>query len=77
LAAVQLRNPLLQRMRIIDIANALNRNNMFPINTHEREQTRIYCQVLYPLFSISLVSDLEDDGAGSAPALSAAEFRAF
>jgi hypothetical protein len=34
-------NPLLSRVRTLDIANALHRNDMFPIDTNDRCEARI------------------------------------
>lgn len=73
LRPMQLRNPLLQRMRPLHIPQSLHRNDMFPHDAHQREQTGIDGGMPQP----SVLERLQHDGAGAAAALAAAELRAL
>jgi hypothetical protein len=43
---MQLCDSLLQRVRLVHATDALNGDDMFAINAHQREQTRIYSQMV-------------------------------
>jgi hypothetical protein len=76
LRAMQLCDSLLERMRIVHIANSFHRDDMFTINANERKQTRVYGE-MDDLPLILGVFRLEDHGAGAAAALAATQLRAL